>query len=158
MTKTSTLVDGGATLYQTLIQKLEAFGAPLADLAVRFWVGLVFFRSGLQKLDDWESTLFLFEYEYAVPLLPFEIAAYMGTAFELAMPIFLFVGLAARLAAVPLLGMALTIQFVLGANNPAYNDFNHFAWMTFLLVIIARGPGVISVDHWVRQKFMRRHA
>jgi len=158
MTETSTLVDRGATLYQILIQKLEAFGAPVADLAVRFWVGLVFFRSGLQKLDDWESTLFLFEYEYAVPLLPFEIAAYMGTAFELAMPIFLFVGLAARLAAVPLLGMALTIQFLLGANNPAYNDFNHFAWMAFLLVIIARGPGMISIDHWVRQKFMRKHA
>ncbi len=90
-----------------------------------------------------------------MPILPFEIAAYMSTAFELAMPVFLFIGLAARLASIPLLGMALVIQFVLGANNPAYNDFNHFAWMTFLLVIIARGPGVISVDHWLRQKFMR---
>ena len=126
----------------------------MVDLAVRLWIGLVFFRSGLQKLDDWESTLFLFEYEYVLPIIPFDWAAYMGTAFELAMPILLFVGLAARLAALPLLGMALTIQFILGANSPAYNDFNHFAWMTFLLVIIARGPGKLSIDHWLRQKFM----
>ncbi|MEQ8735868.1 MAG: DoxX family protein [Rhodospirillaceae bacterium] len=155
MTESSNVIDRGANFYRTVLQKLEVLGAPLTDFAVRFWVGLVFFRSGLQKLDDWESTLFLFEYEYAVPILPFEIAAYMSTAFELAMPVFLFIGLAARLASIPLLGMALVIQFVLGANNPAYNDFNHFAWMTFLLVIIARGPGVISVDHWLRQKFMR---
>lgn len=155
MTESLNVIDRGANFYQAVLQKLEVLGAPLTDLAVRFWVGLVFFRSGLQKLDDWESTLFLFEYEYAVPILPFEVAAYMGTAFELVMPVLLFIWLAARLASIPLLGMALIIQFVLGANNPAYNDFNHFAWMTFLLVIIARGPGVISVDHWLRQKFMR---
>ncbi len=148
------LIEKLSGLYGPIIEKLEKFGAPAADLAVRFWVGLVFFRSGLQKLDGWESTLFLFEYEYVLPIIPFELAAYLGTASELAMPLFLFVGLAARLAAVPLLGMAMTIQFILGANNAAYNDFNHFAWMTFLLVIIARGPGMLSIDHWLRQKFM----
>ncbi|MBT4740383.1 MAG: DoxX family protein [Rhodospirillaceae bacterium] len=154
MTDSQSLTAKIAGLYGPIITKLETLGPPVVDLAVRLWIGLVFFRSGLQKLDDWESTLFLFEYEYVLPVIPFEWAAYMGTAFELAMPILLFVGLAARLAAVPLLTMALTIQFILGANSPAYNDFNHFAWMTFLLVIIARGPGKLSIDHWLRQTFM----
>ena len=115
-----------------------------------------FFRSGRQKLDDWESTLFLFEYEYMVPILPHEIVAYMAATFELAMPIFLFIGLAARLSALPLLGMAMTIQFILGSNNAAYNDFNHYAWMIFLLAVLIRGPGRWSVDHWLRQKFMAK--
>lgn len=152
MTDSPSLTAKITAFYGPVIKKLETHGAPLADLAVRIWIGLMFFRSGLQKLDDWESTLFLFEYEYALPILPFEVSAYLGTAFELVMPIFLFIGLAARLAALPLLGMALTIQFVLGANNAAYDDYNHYAWMVFLLVIIMRGPGKISVDHMVRHK------
>lgn len=158
MTESPNVAAKITTLYGAVIEKLETHGAPVADLAVRIWIGLMFFRSGLQKLDDWESTLFLFEYEYALPILPFELAAYLGTAFELAMPILLFIGLAARLAAVPLLGMAMTIQFVLGANNAAYNDFNHYAWMVFLLVIIVRGPGKLSADHLVRQKMMTKAA
>lgn len=136
------------------IGKLETLAVPVIDLALRIWIGLVFFRSGLQKLDDWESTLFLFEYEYMVPVLPHTISAYLATGFELAMPILIFIGLAARLAALPLLGMALTIQFILGANNAAYNDFNHYAWMIFLLAIIVRGPGEWSIDHQLRKKFM----
>lgn len=156
MTESQNLTTQITGLYAAIIEKLEKLGVPVIDLAVRIWIGLVFFRSGLQKLDDWESTLFLFEYEYAVPILPFELAAYLGTAFELAMPILLFVGLAARLAAVPLLVMALTIQFILGANNAAYNDFNHYAWMVFTLLIIVRGPGKLSVDHFLRKKMMEK--
>lgn len=158
MTDSPALTAKVTALYGSVIEKLETLGVPLVDLAVRVWIGLVFFRSGLQKIDDWESTLFLFEYEYVLPIIPFELAAYLGTAFELAMPIFLFIGLAARLAAIPLLGMALTIQFILGANNAAYNDFNHYAWMVFTLLIIMRGPGKISVDHMVRQKMMGKTA
>lgn len=158
MTDSPNLTTKITTVYGSIIEKLETQGAPIADLAVRIWIGLMFFRSGLQKLDDWESTLFLFEYEYALPILPFELAAYSGTAAELAMPILLFIGLAARLAALPLLGMALTIQFVLGANNAAYNDYNHYAWMVFLLVIIVRGPGKLSVDHVIRQKMTAKSA
>ena len=158
MTETASLTSKVSGLGGPIIAKLESFGPPIVDVLIRLWIGLVFFRSGLQKLDDWESTLFLFEYEYMVPVLPFTLTAYLATAFELAMPILLFVGLAARLAALPLLGMALTIQFILGSNNAAYNDFNHYAWMIFLLVIVIRGPGKWSVDHWLRQKYMGRAA
>jgi len=145
-------------LFNSVTDKLQTYGVPLVDLAIRIWIGLVFFRSGQQKIGDWESTVFLFEYEYAVPLLPPATAAYLATAFELAMPVLLFFGLASRLAAVPLLSMALVIQFILGANNPAYNDFNHYAWMIFLLAIIVRGPGLLSVDHLIAKKWGSRSA
>jgi putative oxidoreductase len=107
-------------LLSPIIAKLESFGPPVIDLLLRVWIGLVFYRSGQQKLDDWDSTLFLFGYEYMVPVLPHTFTAYLATGFELAMPVLLFIGLAGRLAALPLLSMALTIQFVLGSNNAAY--------------------------------------
>jgi len=141
------------SLAAPIVQPLEHFGIPLADLLARIWIGLVFFRSGLQKIGDWENTLILFEYEYMVPVLPPNIAAYLGTFNELVLPVFLFVGLLSRLAAVPLLGMAMVIQFVLGAGNPAYNSFEHYAWMVFLLLIITRGAGKLSLDHVLVSKF-----
>ena len=141
------------SLTAPILHPLEQYGVPVADLLARIWIGLVFFRSGLQKIGDWENTLILFEYEYMVPILPPNIAAYLGTANELVLPILLFVGFLARLAAVPLLGMAMVIQFILGANSPAYNSFEHYAWMVFLILIITRGAGKLSLDHLLVSKF-----
>jgi putative oxidoreductase len=140
-------------VYRTATSLLARFAAPVLDLAIRIMIGLVFFNSGRQKLQDWDSTVFLFAEEYKVPLLPPEAAAWLGATFELTMPLLLFVGLAARLAALPLLGMALVIQFVLGAANPAYDSMEHFYWMILLLVIVVRGPGVLSLDHVIKRKF-----
>jgi len=81
-----------------------------------------------------------------VPLLPPEVAAILGTTFELGMPVFLVLGLGARFAALPLLGMACIIQFVLGANNPDYDNVEHFYWMFLLAMIVVRGAGTLSLD------------
>src|SRR5881394_2194169 len=77
---------------------LQAF-APAVDLVVRLFVASVFFKSGLTKIATWSSTLSLFENEYAVPLLPPEIAAFLGTGVELAFPVLLVIGLGTRLSA-----------------------------------------------------------
>jgi len=129
------------------VDLIEAWAAPVLQLAIRLWIARVFFNSGLTKIQDWDATLFLFQEEYRVPLLPTSVAALMGTTFELAMPVLLVVGLATRLAALPLIGMSLVIQFVLGATNPAYDNVEHFYWLFLLLVIAIRGPGPLSVDH-----------
>lgn len=109
----------------------------------------MFFLSGLTKIQDWDTTVLLFQEEYRVPLLPPDIAALMGTAFELGMPALLVLGLASRLAALPLLGMSLVIQFVLGAANPAYDSVEHVYWMVLLLAIIVHGPGPLSLDRLI---------
>jgi putative oxidoreductase len=141
--------------YRTLCRFAEVWMAPLVDLWIRFAVGLVFWRSGLQKISDWPATLQLFEYEYLVPILPPELAATLAASTELGAPIFLFVGLGGRLAALPLLVMTLVIQFVLGASNPAYNHSDHFFWMILLGAIITRGPGRLSIDHLIAARFKR---
>ena len=79
--------------YDNLIEKSQALFVPVLLLFCRLWVAWVFFNSGLTKIATWDSTLYLFELEYQVPLLPWELAAYMGTAAELILPVFLALGL-----------------------------------------------------------------
>lgn len=131
---------------------LQRLGAPVMDLAFRILMFRAFFNAGLAKIADWENTVLLFEYEYAVPLLPPQLAAYLATATELTMPCLLLVGLLTRLAALPLLGMALVIQFVLGASNPAYSNVEHFYWMAILLTLVVRGAGPLSLDRLLARR------
>ena len=122
------------------------------DLVVRLFIANVFFKSGLTKIKDWDITVSLFADEYQVPVLPPEVAAALGTTFELSMPVLLVLGLGARLAALPLFGMACVIQFVLGAANPDYDNPMHFYWMFLLGMIAIKGPGPISLDYLIRAR------
>ena len=124
---------------------------PLALLWVRWHVGLVFFRAGLTKVQDWESTLLLFEHEYAVPLLPPEVAAVMGTAGELLLPLLLFVGVAGRFGAAGL--SVVNVVAVLSLPGMPEAAFQlHVFWGCLLLAVLLWGPGRWSVDGWWRQR------
>ena len=79
--------------YSPLIQPMQEQLSTIILLVCRVWVAYVFFNAGLTKISTWESTLFLFEYEYQVPLLPWKLAAYLGTAAELILPVFILLGL-----------------------------------------------------------------
>ena len=144
-----------AALTDAVTNGLTAWGAPLLQLALRLWIARVFFNSGLTKIQDWDTTVLLFQEEYKVPLLPPDLAALLGTTFELGMPILLVAGLMTRVAALPLLGMSLVIQFVLGAANPTYNSIEHYYWLFLLLAIIVHGPGRLSLDHMIRKRITR---
>lgn len=126
--------------------RLDTYLFPVVQLGLRLWIAKVFFFSGASKLADRKGTLLLFEFEYKVPLLPVDTAAIVVTFFELLLPLLLAAGLFTRAAAMPLLGIAVVIQFVLGANNPAFDHPEHFYWMALLLVLIARGGGTLSLD------------
>lgn len=118
----------------------------LVQLAARIGIAGVFWKSGLTKVDgDWtvtDLTISLFRDEYQVPLISPELAAHLGAYTELSMPIFLALGLLTRLAALPLLGMT----FVIGVFvYPGAWD-THLTWAAPLLLLIARGPGIVSLD------------
>jgi putative oxidoreductase len=102
----------------------------------------VFFRSGLQKLSDWPSTLMLFETEYHVPVLPPHAAAYMAAGMELGLSSLVFLGLFTRLSGLGLLGMVSVIQLFVYPN--AWPD--HLQWVAFMAFALCRGPGAISLD------------
>ena len=128
--------------------KLERFPLSIPLLAMRISVGAVFFRSGLLKLDSWQFAIQLFRDEYQVPLLDPVLAAQITTAVELGVPPLLFVGLAARLATLPLLGMILVIQIFVYPN--AWND--HLLWASALALVLSRGPGAFSLDYWISRR------
>ncbi len=89
------------SLANKLIQAVS-YLSPLLDLGLRLWVARVFWNSGLTKIQSWDTTLMLFEYEYAVPLLSFKTAAILATGIELGVPVLLVVGLGSRLGALVL--------------------------------------------------------
>ena len=135
-------------------QPLNAFGGALIALAIRCYVGWQFFKSGLVKLNDWGATLALFRDEYQVPLLPPELAAGIGAGGELIFPILLVIGLFSRPAAlglfmVNLMAVVSYPQLFKFECPAAIND--HFYWGALLLVVVAFGPGRISLD-WLANR------
>lgn len=133
------------THLSALRDRLELFPLSILQLAMRVGVGAVFFRSGLLKIDSWEFTVRLFRDEYQVPLLDAELAARIATIVELGVPPLLFIGLATRLATLPLLGMIGVIQVFVYPN--AWSD--HLMWAAALVFVLTRGPGVFSLDYWI---------
>jgi putative oxidoreductase len=132
--------------YAALTGLLSRVPESLFLLVCRFGIGAIFFLSGRTKVDGIltlkDSTYSLFEYEYALPLIPSDIAAHLATYAEHAFPILLALGLFTRLGALGLLGMTATIQiFVYPDAWPT-----HLSWAAILLPIIARGPGALSLD------------
>jgi putative oxidoreductase len=124
----------------------------LADvllLVLRWFIAWQFLKAGLVKLDDWSSTLALFESEYQVPLLSPVLAAYLGTAGELVFPILLMAGLFTRWAALGLFAVnAMAVisypQLFTFDCPAAIND--HKYWAVILAVIFVFGAGRLSVD------------
>jgi putative oxidoreductase len=138
-------------VYFAFINKFNLL-QPLALLATRFYVGWVFFASGLTKLRDWESTLFLFEEEYAVPFINFELAAWLGTAGELILPVLLIIGLGGRFSAVGLSIVNIVAVVSLEAIAPAALTL-HVLWGVLLAQIVLWGAGAISIDRFLKSKF-----
>ncbi len=118
---------------------------PLAQLAARLFVGHAFFASGLTKLRDWEITVALFTDEYHVPLLPPELAAVLGTAGELVLPVLLVLGLAGRFAAAGLFVVNVVAVVSLAEIAPVALQQHQF-WGSLLLALLLWGPGRWSVD------------
>jgi putative oxidoreductase len=133
---------------------LARFPLSIILLAGRIGVGATFFRAGLLKYNSFEFAVKLFQDEYRLPLIDPTVAARMAMVQELTIPIFLFLGLATRVATLPLLGTLAVIQTFVYPN--AYND--HLVWGSILVLVLTRGPGVFSLDYLIERAVRRRHA
>lgn len=135
-------------IFVTLNQWLARLpDAPVA-LMLRVFPALVFWQSGQTKVEGFsikDSTWFLFEHEYALPLIPSDLAAVLATVAEHLLPLLLILGLLTRLSALGLLAMTAVIQIFV------YPDawITHGLWAAPLLAVVARGPGRWSVDHLI---------
>lgn len=154
------LAAGSARLLARLVAMLERIPHSAIALLARFSIAMTFWRSGQTKVEGLvldpiggniqlglprisEGALELFRTEYALPLIPAGWAAMLAAIAEHAFPLLLVLGLASRLSAFALLVMTLVIQaFVYPGAYPT-----HGLWAAVLLYLIARGPGVVSLDH-----------
>jgi len=131
---------------------------PVGDLVLRLWVANAFWVSAITKVQSWDSTLYLFQEEYAVPLLPPELAAYLGTGVELAAPVLLAFGVLGRLAAAVLFLFNIAAVISYPDLGPAGLE-QHRVWGVMLLVCWLHGPGRWSADRlWARHHSRRARA
>jgi putative oxidoreductase len=137
------------TFVERVIRWLESVPYAVLAIPLRLAVATVFWNSGTTKLANWDAALALFIDEYKVPVLPPELAAYMAATIELTTPVLLVVGLSTRPAALVLLGMTTVIEvFVYPEAWPT-----HIQWAAMLLVLVCRGAGAFSVDHYLWRRF-----
>jgi putative oxidoreductase len=142
-----------ATSIASINQRAAAALEPLQSLflaALRIHVSWQFLKSGWLKLQDWETTRFLFEEEYRVPLLPPSAAAVLGTAGEIVLPLLLIVGLLTRYAALGLsvvnvLAVAAYAHVLMSEGFEAALG-QHYLWGVMLLTVLVFGPGKWSAD------------
>jgi putative oxidoreductase len=121
-------------------------------LAARIFPAAVFWQSGETKVAGWHlkpSTIALFENEYQLPLIDPTIAAYVSAFSEHFFPILLVIGLATRFSALALLCMTAVIEIFVYPNAWP----THGVWATCFLVVIAGGPGWLSLDHLIARKY-----
>jgi len=134
-------------LWTRLSRGLQAL-QPAAALLARLYVAQVFFLSGLTKLRDWEITVALFTDEYQVPLLSPALAAWMGTAGELLLPLMLVLGLGARFAALGLSVVNAVAVISLAEIAPAALQ-QHILWAVLLAALAIYGPGRWALERRV---------
>jgi putative oxidoreductase len=118
-------------------------------LALRFFPAVVFWQSGRTKVDGFaikDSTWFLFEHEFALPLIPHTWAAVLATVAEHVLPALMIVGLLTRVSAFGLLAMTAVIQVFVYPSAWV----THGLWACALLAVAAWGPGRWSLDHALR--------
>jgi len=148
-----------------LIDLFKRIPNSLIAVVARFSIAAVFWNSGQTKIEGlainivngefqlgWprisESALSLFQYEYQLPIIPPELAAPMAAVAEHLFPLLLLIGLATRFSALALLGMTLVIQVFVYPGAYA----THGTWAAVFLYLMACGPGVLSVDHWLARR------
>jgi putative oxidoreductase len=136
--------------YDALFSVLSLQLAPVILLVFRLYVAWVFFKSGLTKIQTWDSTLYLFELEYQVPVLPWEVAAYLGTGAELLLPILIAVGVMTRFMSLLLFGFNIIAVY----SYPVLWEggfYDHKFWGVMILANVLWGAGYLAIENrWAK--------
>lgn len=142
------------------------------NLGFRYYLFDVFFNSGINKLESWDSTLFQFEYLFNVTWLPLPpplveslgiepakaphvFAAYSGTAAELVLPVLILLGIGGRLPALALfifnyIALVSFPDLWTLENIGGFKD--HIIWGVMIAVTLFYGHGKLSLDHILQKK------
>ncbi|WP_075185964.1 DoxX family protein [Teredinibacter haidensis] len=149
-----------------MLRILDNFAKSIGDLipefilnvAARISVFMIFWLSAQTKIggatflgqkfafwDISQSTFLLFEYDYDLPIIPAELAAYTATFAEFFVSLLILFGLVTRFSALVFIVMTLIIQFFVYPGALA----THFLWMIPLVYLIKNGGGKLSLDRFL---------
>lgn len=145
--------EGSLSRLRGLVSQANAIGdyipQDVVQVFARIFPAVVFWQSARTKVDGLsikDSTYFLFENIYALPVIAPAHAAVLATVAEHVLPVLLILGLFARASAFGLLIMTAVIQLFVFPDAWA----THGLWAAALLVIVAQGPGRVSLDHLLK--------
>ncbi len=155
-------------LLEGLVRAFSRIPESAIQLLARISVAVTFWASGQTKIEGlvidpigwnldlgWpslsENAVELFRSEYALPLIPPELAAPMAAVAEHVLPLLLLLGIATRFSAAALLFMTLVIQVFVYPDAYA----THGLWAALMLYLMARGPGPLSLDRLVAGHYQR---
>ena len=128
---------------------------PFASLGTRVWVAKVVFEAGMSKFQNWENTKLLFTKKYQIPYISPEHAAILGTGIEIVLPVFLALGLGARLPALILMiyhvATVICYPFLLTPEGSVALQ-QHIVCGLLLLCCLSYGPGKLSGDYFLTKK------
>ena len=133
---------------------LPEYLASLLDLGLRLFLANVFFKSGLTKIQNWDSTLYLFSDVYQVPLLPPDVAAWLATSVELGMSALLVLGLFGRFAASGLFILN-AVAVISYADLSEAGRNQHLYWGLLLTVLLVVSRGSWSIDAWLEKRLQK---
>lgn len=124
---------------------------PAFELGVRLYLALIFFKSGLVKIQSWDTTVMLFEYEYSVPFLSPYVAAVLGTAAEFILPVLFVLGLGGRFSVIALFIFNLIAVIAYSEISPAGIQ-QHMLWGFMLIMLFFYSFGKLSLDHLISSR------
>jgi len=117
---------------------------------LRVWIFKVFFFSGWLKVTSWETTLMLFEYEYSVPIIPLEVAAYLATSIEMLFPVLLLLGLFPRFSVLALFFLNI-IAAISYTDISAAGMQQHILWSVIMIILLLYGSGRLSLELFAKK-------
>jgi putative oxidoreductase len=146
--------------YRLLICAASLLQSPLL-LAIRLYWGWQFFQTGKGKLMNHEKVTMFFDSLH----IPFpSLNAYVAGTTETIGGLLLVIGLGSRLVSLPLI-FTLSIAYLTAESDALKSIFSDpdkfvsaapFLFLLACLVILAFGPGKISVDWLLGKKFSGR--
>lgn len=130
---------------------LDCYATPFVELYCRVYIALIFWKSGSLALQDWDATIYLYQYDFHIPYVHYTLAAALDVGIEIVASVLLAAGLVGRLAALSLFCTTLLMQLT-------YRQMDtHILWMLILALIFVRGPGKFSIDYFLQKRFFQNN-
>lgn len=145
---------------KSLLDSLDAAGIWIGLLSLRLILAKEFWDAGIEKLhgNNWFSEIHG-QFPFPFNMLPPEINWHLATGLEILGALALIFGLGTRFFAVSLSFLTLiAIATVHAGHGYTISEGGWklpLIYLAMFLPLILSGPGKLSVDYWLRERFLK---